>query len=451
VGPRVMSNLTVAPASFWVWRPGTPWERATSSLRRPGDARMKGGGLGTGARRVDRRHPDGVVHRRGGGHRSLDATAVLGASLTGTARARPTSGPDGRALSRARAGTSPRPRRSTSPPTPQQRWQREPYATAPVALACLGDDDALVSQHGHFGPDSRRPGGPGSLRHMVRGDRPGCPGRHGRPGRCEGGTSLLPPPAPYWEARIAEAVAGPASRFVRTGSSSGRSRPPWPPSFIPPCHRHALPAPRGRPPGRRPHRQRHDTVAAIAGAWLGARWGATACPPNGRCVARLARLPQRGPGAPGRAERQRGRSDETGCRRLTRSPLLPTRVRLGGDSRAAAEDPGLVMSNVFGAMATAADITVSLCRMGAPTFLAARWSRSACSTRTSPRTTRTFISFSRTCPGHRCLREAARPCSCTACGPNDAPRPSPPPSWPSCAACRPEALQRSLPSYQGRT
>jgi len=241
--------------------------------------------------------------------------------------------------------------------------------TAPVALACLGDDDALVSQAmaisalTHADPVAQE----ACAIWCVAIDRAVREGTGVLDGVREG-TSLLPAARrPYWEARIAEAVAGPASRFVPNG-------------FVVRAFQAALAAILHTPvPTDMPCRHLGaalqaavhigndtDTVAAIAGAWLGARWGATAVPAEWSLVlhgwpgyrsADLVRL--------GVLSASGGRSDETGWPAAdTLGPYY--RREYGSEVTAVplAEDPGLVMSNVFGAMATAADITVSLCRMG---------------------------------------------------------------------------------------
>jgi hypothetical protein len=60
-----------------------------------------------------------------------------------------------------------------------------------------------------------------------------------------------------------------------------------------------------------------------------------------------------------------GRSDETGWPAADKLvPYYRDHYRPGVVAVPLAEDPGLVMANVFGAVTTTADITVSLCRMG---------------------------------------------------------------------------------------
>ena len=115
-----------------------------------------------------------------------------------------------------------------------------------------------------------------------------------------------------------------------------------------------------------------DTVAAIAGSLLGARWGASAVPVEWRSVLH---------GKPG----EYGRPDYT-ARDLVRLGVLSA---FGGRPDSAgwpeakslmpyyerdwpagpvlvplAEDPGLLLGNLYGARTSHADVTVSLCRMG---------------------------------------------------------------------------------------
>jgi ADP-ribosylglycohydrolase len=241
--------------------------------------------------------------------------------------------------------------------------------TAPVALACLGDDDALVTQAMAIS----------ALTHADQVAQEACAiwcvaidraVREGT-GVLEGvreGTALLPAARrPYWEDRIAEAVARAASRFVPNG-------------FVVRAFQAALAAIVHTPvPAEMPCRHLAaalqaavhigddaDTVAAIAGAWLGGRWGATAVPAQwslllhgwpgyrSRDLVRLAVLSASG-----------GRSDETGWPAAeTLRPYYRGNFYDPPMVTPLTEDGGLLMANVSGAVKTSADITVSLCRMG---------------------------------------------------------------------------------------
>jgi ADP-ribosylglycohydrolase len=110
-----------------------------------------------------------------------------------------------------------------------------------------------------------------------------------------------------------------------------------------------------------------DTVAAIAGALLGARWGASAIPP--RWTAMLHGWPGFHAGdllRLGVLSSSHGRSDGadwpkaddlTGYyRRL--EPMSPLAVALP-------DDPGVTLANMAGAATVPADVVVSLCRVGA--------------------------------------------------------------------------------------
>jgi ADP-ribosylglycohydrolase len=241
--------------------------------------------------------------------------------------------------------------------------------TAPVALACLGDDDALVGRAMEIA----------ALTHAdpVAGEACAiwCAAidravRHGT-GVLEGvreGTALLPAARrAYWGERIDEAVAGPPSSFA-------------PNTFVVRAFQAALAAILHTPvPAEMPCRHLQaalqcavsigndtDTVAAIAGAWLGARWGASAVPAewslllhgwpgySSRDLVRLAVL-----------SAKRGQSDRAGW---PAADDLVSHYRhhwyVAPMAKPLAEDEGLVMANVDGAVRAGADITVSLCRMG---------------------------------------------------------------------------------------
>jgi len=111
-----------------------------------------------------------------------------------------------------------------------------------------------------------------------------------------------------------------------------------------------------------------DRVAAIAGAWLGARWGATAVPARwaimlhgwsgyrAKDLVRLAVLgAKKGRSASGRA-RWPGTEEMVGyyAARWPAEPLV----------KPLQEDDGVLLANVYGAVNARADVTISLCRMG---------------------------------------------------------------------------------------
>jgi hypothetical protein len=238
-----------------------------------------------------------------------------------------------------------------------------------VALACLGDDVALVGRAmeiaalTHADPVA----GEACAIWCVAIDRAVRNGMGALEGVREG-TALLPAARrDYWAERIGEVMTGPPSSFT-------------PNTFVVRAFQAALaailhtPVPAGMP-------CRHlqdalqcavsigndtDTVAAIAGAWLGARWGASAVPAEWSLLLH---------GWPGYSSRDlvrlavlsatRGKSDKAGWpaaddllghyrRHWYAAPL----------AKPLAEDEGLVMANVNGAVRTEADVTVSLCRMG---------------------------------------------------------------------------------------
>jgi hypothetical protein len=144
-----------------------------------------------------------------------------------------------------------------------------------------------------------------------------------------------------------------------------------------------------------------DTVAAIAGAWLGARWGATAIPVqwalmlhgwpgySARDLVRLGLLSVRH-GATGSAGWPE--ADEMLSHYRSRWPAGPLCQPL-------AEDPGVLLANVYGALSARADVTVSLCRMGRRDLAGRRAIEvRRLSTRTDPMLTPTSTSCSRTLP-----------------------------------------------------
>jgi ADP-ribosyl-[dinitrogen reductase] hydrolase len=114
-----------------------------------------------------------------------------------------------------------------------------------------------------------------------------------------------------------------------------------------------------------------DTVAAIAGALLGARWGASAVPlhwralmhgwPPGyrdRDLVRLAVLIVGG-----------GKPDASGWPSAPDlGPYYAEEHPVDASVGALHDDPGVIVGNVPGALHTRADVVVSLCRMGAEQF-----------------------------------------------------------------------------------
>jgi ADP-ribosylglycohydrolase len=246
--------------------------------------------------------------------------------------------------------------------------------TAPLALACLGDDERLVelamsvSTLTHADPVA----GEACALWCIAIDRAI---RHETLYGVRDGIELLPVDRrSYWEARLEEGEAGPPSRFAPNGfvvsALQAALAAIWHtsiPSGDEPClHlQHAL---------RAAVRigDDTDTVAAIAGSLLGARWGASAVPVEWRAMLH---------GKPGIY----GQPDYT-SRDLVRLAVMSARhgepQSIGWPDaddlmpyyvakwsvppvdQPLAEDPGILLGNVFGAAAASADVTVSLCRMG---------------------------------------------------------------------------------------
>ncbi len=245
--------------------------------------------------------------------------------------------------------------------------------TAAVALSALGDDEQLVRLANMIS----------ALTHAdpLAGEACGlwciAIDRAIRLGTLRGiqdGVDLLPSNRrSYWRERLDEVEEGPPSRFGHNG-------------FVTAALQAALAA-IWHTPVPEAESCRHlqealhaavrigddtDTVAAIAGALLGARWGGSAVPVQWRAILHGK------PGVYGRPDytsrdlvrlavmsARRGTSDRIGWPDdydLTRHyqnewPATPFFGTLE-------EDPGITLANVFGAAATTADITVSLCRMG---------------------------------------------------------------------------------------
>ena len=241
--------------------------------------------------------------------------------------------------------------------------------TAPVALACLGNDDALVSQAmtvsalTHADPVAQE----ACAVWCVAIDRAVRLGISALEGVREGIALLPADRRPYWEQRVAEVVAHPPCWFrpngyvVRALQAALGSIVHTPvPSSVPCRHLQAA-----------LQTAVHvgddtDTVAAIAGAWLGARWGASAVPAEwairlhgwpGYTIPDLVRLAV--------LSARRGQPDSSGW------PVAAEMLshydchwRVPPIARPLLQDEGLVLANVFAAVRTDADITVSLCRMG---------------------------------------------------------------------------------------
>lgn len=245
--------------------------------------------------------------------------------------------------------------------------------TAPVALTRLGDDEAVadlardISSLTHADPLA----GDACVLWCIAIDRAI------RLGALDGiwdGVDRLPPARQtYWAERLREATEGPPARFSPNG-------------FVVPALQAAISA-IWHTPVREDlpclHLQQAlqaavhvgqdtDTVAAIAGSLLGARWGASAIPVRWRLqlhgkpgvygqpdygaqdLVRLAVLAARG----GKADSSGWpvTDDLTGYY-LERWPMEPLCRRL-------AEDPGVLLANFAGAKEKSADVVVSLCRMG---------------------------------------------------------------------------------------
>ena len=245
--------------------------------------------------------------------------------------------------------------------------------TAPLALAGLGDDERLielamsVSALTHADPVA----GEACALWCIAIDRAI---RDQRLDGARDGIELLPPGRRgYWEERLDEAEVGPPARFSPNG-------------FVVSAFQAALAAIRYTPipeiePCRHLQHALHaavrigddtDTVAAIAGSLLGARWGASAVPILWRAILHGK------PGVYGRPDysgqdlvrlavmsARHGKADAIGW--PDADDLFPHYLRefpAPPEVRGLEEDTGVFLGNVFGAAETSADITVSLCRMG---------------------------------------------------------------------------------------
>jgi ADP-ribosylglycohydrolase len=240
--------------------------------------------------------------------------------------------------------------------------------TAPVALAHLGDDRGIadaaraISDLTHADPAT----GDACVLWCIAIDRAV---REARLDGVRDGLPLLEPDArTRWAAWIAEAETRPPDSFVPNGYVVRALQAAWaaitqtPVPAVQPCRHlaHALEAAVRIGDDT-------DTVAAIAGALLGARWGSSAVPlawrsmlqgwPDYRArdLVRLAVLAA-----------TRASSDDAGwpsgddliAYYASWWPEPPFHVSLP-------DDPGVVIGNAAAAVDAGCDVTVSLCRMGA--------------------------------------------------------------------------------------
>lgn len=248
--------------------------------------------------------------------------------------------------------------------------------TAPVALAALGDDDAImetamsVSALTHADPLAAE----ACVIWCIAIDRAIREGRFD--GIHEGIALLAPDRRAFWEERITEAAEGPPSRFTPNGfvvtALQAALSAIWntPVSEDQPCRHLQAALQTAVHIGND-----SDTVAAIAGSLLGARWGSTAIPVEwqlllhgwpgyrARDLVRLAILATRGrkPDSSGWPVAD----DLTSYYRQTwpAAPLV----------QALEEDHGVLLANVYGAGKAKSDVAVSLCRMGRTQLSAPSW------------------------------------------------------------------------------
>lgn len=239
--------------------------------------------------------------------------------------------------------------------------------TAPVALAHLGDDDAIVSsafavsELTHADPLA----GEACAIWCIAIDRAV------REQRLDGiwdGVDLLPGDAPArWSGWLLAAETEAPEAFVPNGFVVRALQAAW-------AAVHQTPVPRDQPCRHLQHALHAairigddtDTVAAIAGALLGARWGASAVPLRWRAMLH---------GWPGLHERdlvrlavlaaRHGSADDIGW------PSAPDvtaayRARYGDAPFTVVlpDDPGVVLGNAPAAADVDCDVMVSLCRMG---------------------------------------------------------------------------------------
>jgi ADP-ribosylglycohydrolase len=239
--------------------------------------------------------------------------------------------------------------------------------TAPIALAHLGDDEAMVeaamevSGLTHGDPLA----GEACVLWCIAIDRAVREQR--LDGVDDGLAHLFPDRRLFWKERLREARSEPMGTFTPNG-------------FVVTALQAAVAAIEQTPvPGDEPWRHLPmaleaavrighdtDTVAAIAGAVLGARWGGTALPFAWRRLLR---------GWPGYRARDlvrlavltagRGEPDDWGW--PAEDDLTDRYERAGHAPLAVAlpDDPGLVVGNVLGLPEADVDAVVSLCRVGA--------------------------------------------------------------------------------------
>lgn len=251
-------------------------------------------------------------------------------------------------------------------------YRRKPHAsagngslmrTAPVALACLGDDSAIaeaaraVSALTHGDPLA----GDACVLWCVAIDRAV---REGRLDGIRDGLSLLDPVSRnFWKERLDEAESRAPETFTPNGfvvtalqaAHAAIVQTPIP-DYVP-CSHLVLALERAVQIGHD-----IDTVAVIAGSLLGARWGASAVPfawrrllhgwPGYRAsdLARLAVLTS-----------SRGKPDGAGW------PTVSSLVAHYGESPVAVpldHDPGVLVGNLAGLAKSDVDAVVSLCRVG---------------------------------------------------------------------------------------
>ena len=318
---------------------------------------------------MDRRHPDGRLHRREAATGNLDPTAVAGRFLDWY-RSGPadvgiqTSGVLSRAKTAGDVVTSAATYFKDHPNGSAGNGSL--MRTAPVALAALGDDDAIVELTM-------------TISALTHGDPLAgeacalwCVGidRAMREGHFEGvrdGVELLPANRrAFWSERLDEAAAGPPSRFTPNGfvvtalqaalrhlehaRARGRTVPP-PPSLSSRSHSH-----RSRHRHRRRHRRR-VTRGRLGASAIPVEWQVLLHGRPGYKARDLVRL--------GVLAATGGKPDSSGWPAVDdMTEYYEHNFPADPIVKPLTEDPGVVLANVYGAAETKADVTVSLCRMG---------------------------------------------------------------------------------------
>ncbi len=242
--------------------------------------------------------------------------------------------------------------------------------TAPVALAHLGDDDAIVraaheiSALTHADPLA----GEACALWCIAIDRAV---RERRLDGLRDGLELLPPGSrSRWTDWIRAAETEPPSTFAPNGFVVTAFQAAWAAIYQTP-----IPSDDEHEPCEHLQRALHaairighdtDTVAAIAGSLLGARWGSSAIPLRWRALVHgwpgleaddLVRLAVR--------SARRGTLDELGWPDSPDlAPHYVSRYRIDPWKLPLADDPGVVLGNAVSAAAVEADVMISLCRMG---------------------------------------------------------------------------------------